>query len=187
MHKKKIKTSKGKPLLSEQSLTEQIGYFTVLVEGMRDDMKGFGEQLSATRVEFGEKLDMRTHELKAEIQLTQQAVKANSREIKHSQQALKASHQELKADIQAVDEKLTNEIQRVETKLSKDIQVVDEKLTKEIQRVETKLTGDIKSVEIKLSGEIREVGGKLDKVSDVVERHDEGIVFLKTALAKSEI
>ena len=116
-------------MISEKSYAEQIGYFTIVMEDIRYQVKGVIEEQAAMRTEFNEKLDRQGEKLENEIRITQQAVRANGQEIK-----------ELKSEIQRV--------------------------ASDVQRVEKNLTS-----------EIRQVG-------KTVEKHDEDIVFLKTALMK---
>ena len=125
--KKKTKSVQDKPMISEKSFAEQIGYFTIVLEDIRYQVKGVIEEQVAMRAEFNEKLDQQKQELKAEIQVTQQAVRSNGQEIK-----------ELKTEISRIDQKLTK------------------------------------------------VEGKVDRVIEVVEKHDEDVVFLKTALLKEQ-
>ena len=107
--KNKTKTVKDKPMISEKSQDEQVGFFTMLVEEIRYQMKSYGEKLDNFDAKFEAKLDEQKQELKADIHTLQLAVRSNSQDIKSNSENIKSNSQDIK--------ELKNEIQRVEKSL----------------------------------------------------------------------
>lgn len=156
---------KGPPLLSEQSLEKQVGYFSAIVESLEGQIKGVAESLELTREELKQDMAIGFAKHDQDIELIHLALRQHTQEIKG-----------LDCKIDTVEQKLTARIDSVEQNLTEKIDGVEQKLTTKIDHVEQTLTGKMDGLEKNLSG-------KMDRVIDAVERHDKEIILLKSAVS----
>ena len=149
---------KGPPFLGEQSFEKQIGYFTVLMEDVQSHVKGIAENQIQLEQRLTNKIDSVETNLSGRIDMVELAIKAT------------------RSDLRDTEKRLDAKIDGVEKRLDGRMNGIDGRLDG--------IDGRLDGIEGKLDTMDKRLGSvekKIDVVIEKVEKHDEDIIFLKSA------
>ena len=150
--------------VSEKPLQEQIGYFTILMEDVRDQVKLLAEGQGVLDNKVGS-LDNRMNSLDGRM---------NSLDDRMG--LLGSRMDSLDSRMGSLDSRVGSLEQRVET--------YHHELKGEIQFTQMALKATKDELNKKIEGVEKNLSTKIDSVVEIVKRHDQEISFLKLAVGK---
>jgi len=157
--------------VSEKPLQEQIGYFTILMEDVRDQVKLLAEGQGVLDNKVGS-LDNRMNSLDGRMNsLDDRMGLLGSR-----MDSLDSRMGSLDSRVGSLDSRVGSLEQRVET--------YHHELKGEIQFTQMALKATKDELNKKIEGVEKNLSTKIDSVVEIVKRHDQEISFLKLAVGK---
>lgn len=118
--------------------------------------------------------DVKEYQAGEGITITDDTI-AIDNEVVAKKEEVNALDEKLSGDIENLDTKLSNDIENLDSKLSGDIENLDTKLGGDIENLDSKLSGDITTLDEKLSGDIENLDTKLSGDIEDLEREVENI------------